>query len=254
MRSLLRILMIVVGLIGLMASPWQAGAETVSIADTTNILPYYHNSPYPSYHPWNNDIIAHNPLEWDIKKVDITWTGADLKMQIFTNYPQAGLEGAGQGDIVLGLGGTFNYGIAMTTHDGFQAGHIYAVTGWQTPDDIWGGTNYIYGGRYGSDSDPQMPYSLIETVSEDLGVATIQYLAGGGGSISNYLLEVLFPDNFNADGSWNDFIFQVKSGTCANEILVGEATRPVPLPSSAYLLGSALVGLLVLGRRRKPIQ
>jgi hypothetical protein len=246
--------MILAGVIGLMAAPWQAGAETVSIIDTTNVIPYYHKAPYPSYTPWNNDIIAKNPSAWDIKKVDVTWSGAGLEMQIFTNYQQTGEEGAGQADIALGNNGTFSYGIAMSSHDGVTAGHIYAVSTWKTPDDIWGGSssNYIYGGRYGSDSDPQMPFTLIDTTTMDLGLAVVNYILADAGSISKYIVEVIFPDNFNADGAWNDFIFQVKSGTCSNEIEVGEANRPVPLPPSAFLLGSALVGLLLLGRRRKP--
>jgi hypothetical protein len=85
LHFLSRSLLILAGVIGLMAAPWQAGAETVSIADTTNVLPYRHLAPYPSYHPWNGDIIAQNPSAWDIKKVDVTWNRTGLQMQIFTN-------------------------------------------------------------------------------------------------------------------------------------------------------------------------
>jgi hypothetical protein len=42
-----------------------------------------------------------------------------------------------------------------------------------------------------------------------------------------------------------DFSFIYASGTCANSVLTGS----VPLPPSALLLGSALVGLAFLRRR-----
>lgn len=75
-------------------APGGAAAYTQTITDNTLVLPYQGTkaSTYDGWTTWT-DTIAAPTTEWDIKRVAVTWTGADLTMQIYTNYPQAGLEG-----------------------------------------------------------------------------------------------------------------------------------------------------------------
>lgn len=98
--------------------PGLASAYTQSIPDTTLVQPYRGTSP-STYTGWTNwtDIIGDPISNWQLNKVDVTWTATNtIKMEIFTNYPQAGREGAGQADIALDWNrdGIFETGIKMS--------------------------------------------------------------------------------------------------------------------------------------------
>jgi hypothetical protein len=110
-KKLGSLLTIIMGLV--LLAPGVAAAYSETILDTTLIRPYRWSSPAGgSYSTWR-DTIGTNPSQWDIEKLVVTWSGANLEMQIYTNYPQAGLEGAGQADIALDpdQNGSWNVGV-----------------------------------------------------------------------------------------------------------------------------------------------
>jgi len=242
-------------------APGGAAAYTETIADTTLVLPYRWTSPstYPGWTTWT-DVIGSNLSEWNIKQVAVTWSGDNLQMQIYTNYPQAGLEGAGAADIALdpNQNSSWNVGVKMSGND---LGKIYTVNSWVHPQDNpplpWSNGSYIYGGRYDQVS-PTKPNTLIGTGTNDLGAATVNWVPLSN-DITAYLIDITFPANFNASGLWNSFNFELGSGTCGNEVMAGSASYvpfsgapAVPLPGSVWLLGTGVLGLALLGLRRKP--
>ena len=94
-------------------APIAAAAYTETLTDNTLVFPYSREwcvSWVPGYTTWT-DIIGDEKVstgnEWDVKQMKVTWSGANLMMQIYTNYPQAGITAsngvnAGQADIALG--------------------------------------------------------------------------------------------------------------------------------------------------------
>ncbi len=260
MKETAKVLMIFLGLAAMSLLPGLAAAATVTatIVDNTWVQPWYLDKPavingYPAW-DWTA-VTASAPKSWEINKVEVTWGGGgNLRMQIYTNYPQSGLEGAGQADIGLDRNrdGIFEAGIKMS---GRELGRIYTVYSWKTAQDIWGSDGgQFYSGRYAmrGTTDPALaPYTVIDQGTNDLGEAKVTFRKAPKGSGSAYLIDIKFPVGFNTEGDWNDFNFLVASGSSANDVLAGRAQMNAPLSASVLLLGTGLLGLALWGRRKK---
>jgi hypothetical protein len=186
----------------------------------------------------------------------------DLKIDIFTNFPQAGNIG-GLGDIaadmILSLqGGTNNYGIALTTHGGaLTLGTLYKVDTLQTSVDRYTPqTNLIYGGAWqdapGNDADPSNLSYVYMTGSPTPALAATSIVWGAGDGVSKYDISIFYAGYNNAqDGGLNTLTGFWCTGDCSNDAISFTGTgSPVPLPPSVLLMGSGLLGLALLGKRQ----
>lgn len=133
-------LIAIVGLV--LLAPVGAAAYTQTITDSTLVIPYKgtaHDNGYNSGNPM--DVIAANPVLWNIDHVDVTWSAGNMvDIKIYTGYAPGGQESAGQGDIALSPGGgtAWDYGISMVAANqlGSFTTSLVPVSAWLTTKDI----------------------------------------------------------------------------------------------------------------------
>jgi hypothetical protein len=173
---------------------------------------------------------------------------------IFTNFPQAGetLNGTPPWTIVPAdvfitehyQGVDYQWAVPLVSHDGFAAGTTYAVATVLTSSqlDPSGGTGYIF--------NPNMPVQIATQGTNyglsNLGAGTVAWTAGPGNP--DYEINVVM-------GWWEDdplatLTFNWGTGTCANGLISGQIPS-VPIPPSALLFCSGLLGIGLLPLRKK---
>jgi hypothetical protein len=162
---------------------------------------------------------------------------SQITFSLFTNYPQGGITVGSwatfAGDLAIDLpgGSSYEYGIALTNHNGIVAGNLYNVTNWNLSNS-YAPSGYIYN------------QNQIVTIGAgtDIGDALISW--NSIGSDPTYRIDVTLARNLiPADGIGLHW----PVATCANDYVDG--TTSVPEPATMLLLGLGLIGLA--GVRRK---
>jgi hypothetical protein len=240
--------------------------QTAVIYDQTEVYPWFgtgRNASSP-FNQWT-DIVANDPVNWDIKRVEVSWhltTPGDARetitMNIYTNYPLYGGE-AGTADVWLQNKSTGDVA-GILLHDGSDklvSGITWASSRTTTIPNQWSYGNWIYAGEYapqGAAANPgTLPLTLVQNYSNTLGTVSVDQASNPDPTDSKYITTLVFPLNF-LDSEWMNFDFTVMSGTCANEVVAGTAVPAhTPLPPSVLLLGSGLLGIGLLGLRRHSI-
>jgi hypothetical protein len=229
MKRTVSIALALVFLLGLSVS----GALAYGYNDTTNVQEWRAGAVYGAW----KDVIG------DTSVFDTF--GANLSgntLTIFTNWnpnKDGDVDAAVKtADLFIDLGcnGSLDYAIQLDTLS--RTGKVYANPTYNTSDDIFKTkTSLIYGGNYDEASPKLVP---VQATSSDTDTTSVVWTIGSGG-LGN---EVAIDLAGLVSGQWG---FVWGTATCANDSFAA----CVPIPPSVLLMGSGLLGLGLLGWRRR---
>jgi len=167
-----------------------------------------------------------------------------LSIAIVTGFPMTGAQGYQPGDIALafsenpGNAPVYTYGLTLVDHGMLAASSLYQVGG--NGDWAWGLPNWA-----GAGGPTIMTGTNAALVESGLDVAYAQI------ALDRWVIEAAIPTSlFGDDWKGGDFITSHWAMTCGNDFLDTTAPVPAPEPATIILVGSALLGSGIFGRRR----
>jgi hypothetical protein len=120
--------------------------------------------------------------------------------------------------------------------------------------------SWVYGGAYSTNGTlPAEGTNLSPTLLNAgtlLSNASLTWVLNTGPNTTGTYQVVMDLGAVNGSGNFNQLSFFWGTGNCANDVILGTAALPrsssaVPVPGSVLLLGSGLVGMVLLRQRRR---
>jgi hypothetical protein len=239
MKKTVTVALALVFVLGLLVSG--ALADTYDYPDNTKVQEWVSGSVYGSG-AWKDVIAASGDVSFDT-------FGADYSNGILTIYTNwdPGKDGdvstlVKTADLFIGdCNGDIDYAIRLDDNVGTgNKGYVFDDPGYKTSDDIYKGTSgLIYGGRYDEGNPKPVP---VEATTGFNGTTTSVVWTLGTGDLNNKVAIDL--SGLNLDPKWS-FIWG--TANCANDGF----SDCVPIPPSMLLMGSGLLGMGLLGWRRR---
>lgn len=181
--------------------------------------------------------------KFEVYGIDVSRTSpTSITFSLFSNYPQSGYTVGswatfpGDLGIDVNLDGNYEYGFALTNHDGVSAGNLYNGAQWYTSNHYAPSSGYIYN-----------PNQIVTIqTGTPVGSGTFGWFGLPGGPDDRIDINL---DPSLLSGLDGEFGLYWASATCANDYVNG--IDPVPEPTTLLLLSSGLLGLIGLRRKLK---
>ncbi|MCF8060993.1 MAG: PEP-CTERM sorting domain-containing protein [Deltaproteobacteria bacterium] len=242
---------------------WAGIAEAVPFPDTTLVLKGSSWDDQP--HGWV-DVIPTGGL-YGISGMDVSFRHSSLMLDLYTSYhggPEvvAGSLVTHPADLFidLGLDGTFDYAVALSGHD-FNATPVTAGTLYDvgssvltTSADYFEGhpvRNY-YGEAWDNPWDgtgEAVPVPVAFETGTPLSDTGLSWLATTGPGDPGYHVSLSIALNDLGPGHLGPLGLLWSSAHCANDVMAAQVV-PTPEPATMFLVGSGLIGIAALGKKR----
>lgn len=240
----------------------------LAAASMASASPYTYTflDPYAGQNPGsagsNGDVVG-ALRRFDIEKVTVNGNGGTFTMSVFMNYGQEGGDTAlgaitiggfpvlNPGDIMLTSGGS-NWAIPLVGHDdstvtagAMVAGNLYSVNSFLTAAQVLGNPSGSY--------RPDAYVWGKATGATNQGTGSVTAAGIGGAEIRVDINVVTSNAAIIQALSAGNFELLFAAATCGNDIIIGDAVPTdgqVPEPFTMAMIGSGLVGISALRRKR----
>ena len=176
---------------------------------------------------------------YDVEALYLAFDDQYVYGAVVTGFP---VNGTGTnylpGDLAFNFGGdgTYEYGVAVTDHDGFVHGQLYKASDWK-------GVKYT---QDPNDFSSSKPWALKS--GSDAGAISFSYDEAYGRTVIEVAIQKLLFSGI--DWSVPQDIVMHWTMQCGNDAGNVSGTAPVPEPGTILLVGTGLLGL-ALGSRKK---
>lgn len=204
----------------------------------------------------DDDVIGQLQL-FDLDRVVVSGTGGSVRIDVYMNYNNGDTNLSGMlvgalpmlnpGDVMISDGNR-RWAASLVTHNnlglssaGLTAGNLYNVAGFLTAATV---LNNSDGGNYRKTSNVWGDANG----ATQAGAGSFSATATGGAQIKASIEFVTNDAAFIHALETGGFSLEYASATCGNDVL--DSSSPVPEPLTSVLIGSGLIGIGLIRRRR----